>query len=81
MFWTAPGLPAMADSIRRNLYAAFMSWGRHAVSNLYLDLAILTATQPAVGRWRLSMLDAVMLAIGGAFLVVAVLYTIACDRI
>jgi hypothetical protein len=29
----------------------------------------------------LSMLDAVMLAIGAAFLVVAVLYTIACDRI
>jgi len=27
------------------------------------------------------MLDAVMLAIGGVFLVLAVLYTFACDRI
>lgn len=30
---------------------------------------------------RLVMLDAVMLAIGGVFLVLAVLYTLACDRI
>ena len=35
-------------------------------------------------RWKRDprkMLDALMLAIGGAFLVVAVIYTIACDRI
>jgi hypothetical protein len=31
--------------------------------------------------WRSMMLDVVMLALGGAFFVVAILYTIACDRI
>ena len=32
-------------------------------------------------EWRLVMLDAVLLVIGCGFFVVAVLYTVACDRI
>jgi hypothetical protein len=34
-----------------------------------------------VPRWRIVMLDAIYLAIGFGFLVVAVLYVVACDRI
>jgi hypothetical protein len=34
-----------------------------------------------VPRWSLAMLDAVYLAIGFGFVVVAVLYVVACDRI
>ena len=32
-------------------------------------------------EWRLVMLDAVLLVIGCGFFVVAILYTVACDRI
>jgi hypothetical protein len=36
---------------------------------------------PVGSRWRTVMLDAVYLAIGFGFLVIAVLYVVACDRI
>jgi hypothetical protein len=32
-------------------------------------------------RWRGMMLDAVLLAVGCGFFVVAILYTVGCDRI
>ncbi len=39
------------------------------------------AAKAKAAKWRLTMLDAIMLAIGGGFFVAAILYTIACDKI